>query len=198
MKTLSAVKNNARAVSDFVTNLKPDENDHKKNEDRGTLALLRGGLCDSEGRRMRVWRVLARFIPADDPHEADVVRNMAGLLALQYLHHEANEKSFGHACRWLLGDEELKSLSKPEQIGPVGRRVEHLLSATREEICDRVSRLGRRLDSAHKNRSLDFIQLYTDLYYWQDHGEAKTKARWAAGFWGASDDDTTTAPEAKL
>src|SRR3982750_42271 len=93
------------AVLSFVQKLKDDD-------DRGTLALLRGALTDSAERQMRAWRVLARFggIPTDDPHVAEVVRTVAGLLALPGLRHAPDGKSFGYACRELLGDEERRSL----------------------------------------------------------------------------------------
>lgn len=172
-----------RALLGFVQQLKADDN-------RGTLALLRGALTDSTERQQRAWRVLARFggIPTDDPHTAEVVRIVAGLLALPWLHHVSGGKSFGHACRALVGAEEMKSLHKPEQPGPVARRMQHLLAATRNEVCDRVRQLGRRLDRADRaNVALDFNRLYSDLIFWSD----RSKAQWAADFWGAIEEETT-------
>ena len=160
-------------------------------DDRGTLALLRGALSDSEEKQIRAWRVLARFggIPQEDPHKADVVRTVAGLLAMPKLSHSPSRKSFGHACLRLLGDDERKSLHKAEQPGPVARRVQHLLAASRSEVCERVRLLGRRLDK--EESSLDFAQLYTDLLYWGD----KVKARWALAFWGAEVEETVSSSE---
>lgn len=173
-----------RALLAFVQQLKVDDN-------RGALALLRGALTDSSERQQRAWRVLARFggIPTDDPHTAEVVRIVAGLLALPRLRHAADGKTFGLACRALLGAEEMKSLHKPEQPGPVSRRMQHLFAATRSEVCDRVRQLGRRLDRADgANVALDFNRLYSDLIYWSD----RSKAQWAADFWGATEEETTT------
>src|SRR5882724_11980403 len=121
------------ALLSFVQKLKGDD-------DRGTLALLRGALTDSDTRQMRAWRVLARFggIPTGDFHSAEVVRTVAGLLALPRLSHKPDGTSFGEVCRKLLADDERKSLHKPDHVGPVARRVQHLLAATRGEICDRV------------------------------------------------------------
>ncbi len=169
-----------RALLTFVQQLKADDN-------RGTLALLHGALTDSAERQMRAWRVLARFggIPTDDPHTAEVVRTVAGLLALPGLRHASGGKSFGHACHALLSAEEIKSLHKPEQPGPVSRRVQHLLAATRSEVCDRVRQLGRRLDRA--DVALDFKRLYSDLIFWSD----RSKAQWAADFWGATEEEIT-------
>ncbi len=166
------------AVVSFVLALKRDD-------DRGTLALLRGALTDSGERQIRSWRVLARFggIPSDDPHRAEVVRAVAGLLALPGLRHAADAGSFGKACRKLLCDDERKSLHKAEQPGPVSRRMQHLLAATRSEACDRVRQLGRRLDGA--GATLDFNRLHSDLLRWSDHA----KAQWAADFWGATEEE---------
>jgi CRISPR type I-E-associated protein CasB/Cse2 len=177
-----------RALLTFVQKL-------KETDDRGTLALLRGALSDSGERQMRAWRVLARFggIPADDPHIAEVVRTVAGLLALPGLRHVSNGNSFGQACRSLLSDDEFKSLHKSEQPGPVARRMQHLLAATRGEVCDRVRQLGRRLDHADGAPSLDFNRLYSDLIFWSD----RAKAQWAADFWGAAEDEENTAREGK-
>lgn len=162
----------------------------KEMDDRGTLALLRGALTDSGERQLRAWRVLARFdgIPTGDPYRAEVVRTVAGLLALPRLHHAPDAGSFGKACRRLIGDDERKSLDKAGPPGPVSRRMQHLLAATRDEVCERVRQLGRRLDVG--GATLDFNRLQTDLRYWPN-----TKARWAADFWGAVEDEPTT-PEA--
>ena len=153
----------------------------KADDDRGTLAMLRGALSSQPDRQQRAWRVLARFdgIPDKDAHETEAVRTVAGLFAHAKMQHQRNEKSFGKACTALLSDDERKSLWKADQPGPVSRRVQHLLAASRDEICDRVCLLGRRL--AVEGASLDFTRLLDDLRFWGD----KAKARWAADFWGA-------------
>ena len=173
------------AVLDFVSGL-------KARDDRGTLALLRGALSDSEEKQIRAWRVLARFggIPQEDPHKAEVVRTVAGLMAMPKLSDARSGKTFGHACLRLVGAEEWKSLHKADQPGPVARRVQHLLAASRSEVCQRVRQLGRRLDK-DEGTSLDFAQLYDDLLYWG----AKVKARWALAFWGAEADGAEPATE---
>lgn len=172
------------AVIRFVSDL-------KKRDDRGSLALLRGALSDSEEKQIRAWRVLARFggIPQEDAHKAEVVRTVAGLLAMPKLSDTRNGKPFGGACLCLVGSEERKSLHKADQPGPISRRLQHLLAASRSEVCGRVRQLGRRLDK--EDTSLDFSQLYTDLLYWGD----KVKARWALAFWGAETDETSSNEE---
>ncbi|HMJ05532.1 MAG TPA: type I-E CRISPR-associated protein Cse2/CasB [Chthoniobacterales bacterium] len=159
----------------------------KREDDRGTLALLRGALGDSAERQIRAWRVLARFggIPSDDLHRAEVVRTVAGLLALPRLNHAGAAGSFGKVCRRLLGDEERKSLDKAAQPGPISRRMQHLLAGTRGEVCDRVRQLGRRLDV--EGATLDFNRLHSDLLYWP-----RPKSRWAADFWGAGEEEKPT------
>jgi hypothetical protein len=42
--------------------------------------------------------------------------------------------------------------------------------------------------------SLDFNRLYSDLLYWSDG----VKARWAAGFWGAAEEQDPAAAEATV
>ena len=163
----------------------------KEGDNRGTLSMLRGALSSLPDRQRRAWRVLARFggIPDKNVHWAEAVRTVAGLLAHPKMQHQHGGKSFGKACTALLGDDERKSLWKADQPGPVSRRVQHLLAASREEICDRVCLLGRRL--AVEGTSLDFSRLLDDLCYWGD----KVKARWAADFWGA-DSQNEAAKEA--
>jgi CRISPR type I-E-associated protein CasB/Cse2 len=180
-------EHNEVAVVSFVSSLKKRDD----GASRGTLALLRGALSDSEEKQIRAWRVLARFggIPHQDPHNAEVVRTVAGLLAMPKLRHSPSKKPFGHACLGLLADDERKSLHKTEQPGPIARRMQHLLAASRSEICERVRQLGRRLDK--EERSLDFAQLNDDLRHWGD----RVKARWALAFWGVEADGAETNAE---
>ncbi|MCA1964028.1 MAG: type I-E CRISPR-associated protein Cse2/CasB [Prosthecobacter sp.] len=158
----------------------------KDRDDRGALATLRGALSNSEERQIRAYPLLAPFggIPSGDAkqrYHADLVRILAGLMTLPNMHSERTGRNFGYSCRRLLGDEERKTLGKPEQPGPVGRRVMHLLAATREEVLDRVCSLARRIANAEGN--IDFSMLYEDLRDWR--WEGSTKAKWAASFWGA-------------
>lgn len=186
MTTPSPIETQARALIDFVVKLKGDTS-RGIPEDRGALAQLRGALADSTERQMRAWPVLARFggIPTEDTHKAEVVRTVAGLLAMGRLKHSAGAGSFGSACRSLLGDDERKSLYKPEQTGPVARRMQHMLAATRDEICPRVAQLGRRIEK--EGEKLDFVRLYEDLLRWSD----SVKAHWANDFWSGAEQEET-------
>lgn len=175
----SARENPGLALIQFVRGL-------KDRDDRGRLATLRGALSSSEERQIRAYPLLAPFdgIPKGNDnqrHNANLVRIIAGLMTLPNMHAERTGRNFGHSCRLLLDKEERKSLGKPEQPGPVGRRVMHLLAATREEVLDRVCSLARRIANAEGN--IDFAMLYEDLRDWR--WEGSTKAKWAASFWGA-------------
>jgi CRISPR type I-E-associated protein CasB/Cse2 len=155
-------------------------------DDRGSLALIRSGLSTSETHQARTWRILAPFggIPEGNGHRAEVVRTVAGLMSLPKLGTAATGKDFGHSCRRLLSDDERKSLHKADQPGPVSRRMQHLLAASRDEVCGRVSAIARRL--ANEDGNVDFDRLYRDLDNW---GQA-AKARWAASFWGGVDEES--------
>jgi CRISPR type I-E-associated protein CasB/Cse2 len=156
-------------------------------DDRGALALIRSGLSTSENHQTRAWRILAPFggIPEGNGHRAQVVRTVAGLMSLPKLGTAATGKDFGNSCRRLLSDDERKSLHNADQPGPVSRRMQHLLAASRDEVCGRVSAIARRLSNA--DGDVDFDRLYRDLDNW---GQA-AKARWAASFWIGSDEEAT-------
>lgn len=161
----------------------------KASGDRGTLALLRAALSESEELRIRSWRILARFggIPASDGtgggwHKAEVVRMVAGLMTLPNLRDARNGKSFGHACLALLASDERSNFYKAEQSGPVSLRMQQLLAANRRKVCRRFLPLGRRL--AKEPMTLDFAMLYRDLLYWGEN----VKGRWASEFWGGPRD----------
>lgn len=160
-------------------------NDLKISDHRGPLATLRAALSSSEKQRMPAWRILARFggIPSSEEagsrHHADVVRLTAGLFTLPNLYHSYEAGNFGASCRTLLTEEERKSFSKPEIIGPVSQRVQHLLAADRREVGDRVLRLARRM--SQNETKLNFVALYQDLNFWGSH----TKAKWAGAFWNS-------------
>ena len=155
-------------------------------DDRGSLALIRSGLSTSENHQAKAWRILAPFggIPEGNGHRAEVVRTVAGLMSLPKLGTAATGKDFGHSCRRLLSEKERDSLYKADAPGPISRRMQHLLAASRDEICGRVSAIARRL--ANVDGNVDFDRLYRDLNNW---GQA-AKARWAASFWGGDDEES--------
>lgn len=163
--------------------------DLKTADRRGPLATLRGSLSPGEEPRMRAWRLLARFggIPSHPEnrslHLSDVVRLTAGLFAMPNLSHSPEAGNFGTTCRGLLSDDERKSLHKPESLGPVSRRLQHLLAADRREVGDRVLRLARRM--SQNETKINFVALYEDLNFWGSH----TKAKWAGAFWNSPTDE---------
>lgn len=168
--------NAGAGVVGFVRRLKESD------AHRGALAVLRGALSTSDERRVRAYRLLAPFggIPGKDAPHADVVRTVAGLMTLPNMRAKATEKNFGASCLKLLSKEERNALTKPEAPGPVARRVLHLLAASRDEVCDRVCAIARRI--ANKDGNIDFTVLYHDLCNWGP----RTKAKWAGSFWGAA------------
>lgn len=155
-------------------------------DDRGSLALIRSGLSASDQRQTRAWRILAPFggIPEGNGHRAEVVRTVAGLMSLPKLGAAATGKDFGYSCRRLLSDDERRSLHNADQPGPISRRMQHLLAASRDEVFARVSAMARRL--ANEDGNVDFDLLYRDLDHWQQ----AAKARWAASFWTGSDEES--------
>ena len=153
-------------------------NDLKQKDNRGALAKLRNALADSQQRQMPAWHILARFGGLQsDNHKAEVIRTVAGLLALPNITHNENTGNFGKACTSMLSPEERKSLYNTSTLGPVTRRFQQLLTSNRDEICSRVNSIGRRLNSS--KTEIDIIKLYSDLTYWSD----KTKTQWASDFW---------------
>ena len=147
-------------------------------EDRAVLANLRCALRDK--LKHRAWPVLARFGGINDhakgyDHYAKVVQTIAGLFAT----HPRNDfnSDFGVSCQSLKRDDE--KLADPKDVGPVGRRFQHLLSLEREEICDRAIRFVLRMKA--KDIPVNYDELFDGLLFWGD----RIKAKWAGSFWMA-------------
>lgn len=154
--------------------------DCRKRDDRAIFANLRCALRDN--LRHRAWPILARFEGIGDyakeyDHQAKVVQTVAGLFAAHPK--GASIGDFGLACRNLMRDDE--KLYDPKDVGPVGRRFQHLLSSEREEICDRAIRFVLRMKA--QDILVNYDELFDGLLYWGD----KVKAKWAGSFWGVSD-----------
>jgi len=148
----------------------------KERDDRATFANLRCALRDN--LKHRAWPILARFGGIGDyakeyDHHARVVQTVAGLFATH--HKETSNADFGLACRGLMRDDE--KLYDPKDIGPVGRRFQHLLSSEQDEICDRAVRFVLRMKA--QDVPVNYDELFDGLLYWGD----KIKTRWAGSFW---------------
>jgi CRISPR system Cascade subunit CasB len=61
------------------------------------------------------------------------------------------------------------------------RRFQHVLAASRDEVCGRVSRLV--LFAKSKEVRVNYDQLYSDLLYWSN----VVRVRWAKSFWQAEE-----------
>lgn len=142
----------------------------ERKENKGFMANLRCALVDT--KRMRAYPYLARFDGVGDHHRAKVVQTIAGLYALHP--NTTNQGNMGDTCRRLCGSEE-----KPwdEEPGPIAKRLQHLLAAERDEICNRVVRIILRAKS--QEIPINYEQLENDLLYWGD----KKKNSWAMNFW---------------
>ncbi|MBU2102803.1 MAG: type I-E CRISPR-associated protein Cse2/CasB [Candidatus Omnitrophota bacterium] len=147
-------------------------------DDRAALANLRCALRDK--LKHRAWPILARFGGIGDyakeyDHHAKVVQTVAGLFAM---HPKGDSNGdFGLACRNLMRDDE--KLYDPKDVGPVGRRFQHLLSSKTEEVCDRAIRLALRMKA--QDVPVNYDELFDGLLFWGD----KIKAKWAGSFWSA-------------
>lgn len=146
----------------------------ERKEDRGFMANLRCALVDT--KRMRAYPYLARFGGVGENPKARVVQTIAGLYALHP--NTTNQGNVGDACRCLCGPDEKPWDEKP---GPIAKRLQHLLAAERDEICDRVVRVVLRAKS--QEIPINYEQLENDLLYWGD----KVKNRWAMSFWAPKD-----------
>ena len=147
-------------------------------DDRATLANLRCALRDN--LKHRAWPILARFGGIDDSmkgydHYAKVVQTVAGLFATHPK--EISNVDFGSKCRSLMRDDE--KIDDAKDVGPVGKRLQCLLSSGREEICDRVVRIVLRMKA--QDIPVNYDELFDDLLFWGD----KVKAKWAGSFWSA-------------
>lgn len=148
----------------------------RKRDDRATFANLRCAL--RKKLKHHAWPILARFGGIGDPkkeydHYAKVVQTIAGLFAIHP--EESSSSDFGLACRSLMRSDE--KLDNPKDVGPVGKRFQHLLSSEREEICDRAIRFVLRMKA--QDIPINYDELFDGLLSWGD----KIKTRWAGSFW---------------
>jgi len=149
----------------------------KERDDRGGLADLRCALVES--RRHRAWPLIASFGGIGEEHSARVVQTISGLFA----HHPqaTDTGNLADTCRALISEDERAEYLQERKLGPMTRRFQHLLAASREEVCGRVSRIV--LFAKSKEVAVNYGQLYGDLLYWSD----AVRVRWAKRFWQAEE-----------
>lgn len=150
----------------------------RQKEQRGVLAQLRCGLVKS--KEQRAWPLLARF-DGIEGYKGQVVRTIAALYAS---HPEetntANKSNMGTLCLRLCGDGETPW--QDEKPGPMAMRLQYLLAAETEEICQRVARLVLRCKSS--GIPVNYEQLYTDLLHWEKpSARERVRQSWAQHFW---------------
>jgi len=133
-------------------------------EDRGAMAELRRALNPTQ--RHRAWPLLARVGGIGEPRYETV----AGLFA----HHplETSSGNLGTTCRILSGEH-----------NTFEGRFRRMLACDHDDICEHLRPIV--LAARAKGLPVNFEQLFADLIYWSD----AVKARWAAEFWGAPEED---------
>lgn len=147
-----------------------------RREDRGLMANLRCALVES--KRHRAWPYLGRLGGIGDKHINKAVQTIAGLYATHP--EETQNGNIGALCRGLLDDDERKKLANAEGVGPISRRVQHLLAADGDEVFDRIVRFVLRAKA--EGIPVNYVQLYKDLLDWEWHAD-RVRIRWAGSFW---------------
>lgn len=155
----------------------------RNRENKGVMATLRRALV--ENTEMRAWPLLAKFGGIGSSPRARAVRTVAGLFAYHPEHCETG--NMGTVCRALCSSEEQPWSSVDEQgkassPGPVARKFMYLLSANREEICERVARVV--LYAKSQGIRVNYGALEQDLEKWPRAREA-----WAGIFWASPQAD---------
>jgi CRISPR system Cascade subunit CasB len=143
----------------------------KHKDDRGMMANLRCILVDN--KKHRAWPALNRLgVGIDD----DISAYVAGLFATHP--EETSIGNFGANCKAIKEKRDAKG-SDNNKLTPTERRFQHLLSAERAEVCDRVRRMV--LMAKSQSVPVNYEQLLLDLKFrnWDD----RTKTEWAAAFW---------------
>lgn len=150
----------------------------RKKDDRGIMADLRCGLIES--KKYKAYPYLGYF-GGIDSKDADVIRTIAGL----YAHHPTLTATgnMGDLCKKLCGrDEDLVK-------GPIAKRFQYLLASSRDEICDRVTRIVLR--AGKEGIPVNYVGLYDDLKRWND----RVKTQWAASFWNGTQGEPDAIPD---
>lgn len=148
----------------------------RQKEQRGVLAQLRCGLV--AGKEHRAWPLLARF-DGIEGYKGQVVRTIAGLYA-SHPDETGNPGNMGTLCLRLCGDDETPW--QDEKPRPMAMRLQYLLAAEPEEICQRAARLVLRCKAS--GIPVNYEQLYTDLLLWEKpFSRERVRQSWAQHFW---------------
>lgn len=157
----------------------------RNQKDKGVMATLRRALVPNT--EMRAWPLLLRFGGVGSGHCARTVRTVAGLFAYHPEHCETG--NMGTVCRALCSPDEQPwnsvdehDQNKANPPGPMARKFMYLLSADREEICERVARVV--LYAKSRGIPVNYGALEQDLETWPRAREA-----WAGVFWAMPQPD---------
>lgn len=149
----------------------------KYKDDRGMMANLRCIHVDS--KKHRAWPALSRLgVPIDDGVSAYV----AGLFATHP--EETSTGNFGATCKAIeqsRGDKR----GDDNKLTPIERRFQHLLTAEKAELNDRVLRMV--LMARSQGIPVNYAQLEIDLRFWGD----RIKIKWANAFWAQNTEPAT-------
>lgn len=145
----------------------------KYKDDRGMMANLRCILV--ENKKHRAWPALSRLgIKIGNTHELKVPAYVAGLYATHP--EDTSNSNFGTTCK-IIEQKRGDKRNDDNKLTPTERRFQHLLSAGKDEVCERVKRMV--LMAKSQGVPVNYAQLGIDLRYWSD----RTKTEWAASFW---------------
>lgn len=159
-----------------------------KKEQRGIMATLRCALVPA--REQRAWSLLARFGGIGLEHKNYVVRTVAGLYASHSL--ECSTGDMGTLCLSLCQKSEVPC--KDDKPGAMAKRMQHLLAAENQEICDRVVRLVLRAKT--QGLPVNYNQLERDLLNWEkNYSRERVRVTWAKQFWTVKTDGAEVAEE---
>ena len=151
-----------------------------RDEDRATLALLRGSL--QPGRSLDALRVVLPFLPREShPTQRRRDENDALLLAgLFALHQDSGSASIARALRSLIA-----------QSDSVELRFRALLASSREDLPEHLRYAVSLL--AGNRVALDWSDLYRAVRRW-DHPDDYVRRQWARDFWTPDDAPASTTP----
>lgn len=141
----------------------------KYKDNRGMMANLRCILVDS--KKHRAWPILYRLGVEIDNDETAFI---AGLFATHP--EETFTGNFGMTCK-NIEQRRGKQHNDDGKLTPTERRFQHLLSAEKGELQNRVLRMT--LMAKSQGIPINYEKLETDLKFWND----RTKTEWAAAFW---------------
>jgi len=142
---------------------------------RGLLADMRRGLSGEPSSELRLYRIIARYIPEKDrdTKRESVYYLVAALYALHPIAMEA-QGNFGHSMRQLV--------SQRVDQDAAERRFTVLLNARLENLSKPLRQAVAMLASSQQEIALNWFQFFADLLRWE-HSDKRSQRAWANSFW---------------